>query len=303
MMLALITALGVRARGVRKRLLLVGVGGAIAALGLLAAGVLLEHFWWGSVFLLSVPLVMVASAAGFCVPAHVNDVIERSTISVVCSTLSCWVVDSRYQLRSVATRARWAAGCSRSPLVSAGPSSPPAAGAQPALWPHVAARPHVLGRRGRRHHRLRFVDGRHVRRPAVPAERVGVSTLHAGLPILPAAVLMVLVAPRSAKMVESSGRGRPCSSAGVRSARVPHHAAAWDETTRTGRSDSRTRWSGSAWALRARRRRTRSPARCRCVAWAWRRHRGPAARPGRRDHAVDLRRAADRRLCGGGLGH
>lgn len=35
------------------------VGSAGAALGPLAGGVLLEHFWWGSVFLLNVPILMV----------------------------------------------------------------------------------------------------------------------------------------------------------------------------------------------------------------------------------------------------
>ena len=63
----------------------------------------------------------------------------------------------------------------------------------------------VLGRCLRRHHRLRNADGRGVHRSAVPPEHPRV--LHAGLgaSILPAAACMVVVAPRSAKLVESRG--------------------------------------------------------------------------------------------------
>src|SRR4029077_8208182 len=45
----------------------VGVGGAVAsggaAVGPLIGGVLLEYFWWGSVFLINVPVVILALAA------------------------------------------------------------------------------------------------------------------------------------------------------------------------------------------------------------------------------------------------
>jgi EmrB/QacA subfamily drug resistance transporter len=46
-----------------------GLAGAGAAVGPVAAGFLLEHFWWGSVFLVNVPLVLAALIAGrFLVP-------------------------------------------------------------------------------------------------------------------------------------------------------------------------------------------------------------------------------------------
>jgi EmrB/QacA subfamily drug resistance transporter len=46
-----------------------GFAGAGAAIGPIAGGYLLEHFWWGSVFLLNVPIVIIALVAGkFIVP-------------------------------------------------------------------------------------------------------------------------------------------------------------------------------------------------------------------------------------------
>lgn len=41
-----------------------GLSGAGAAIGPVAGGWLLEHFWWGSVFLLNVPIVVIALVAG-----------------------------------------------------------------------------------------------------------------------------------------------------------------------------------------------------------------------------------------------
>jgi EmrB/QacA subfamily drug resistance transporter len=42
-----------------------GIAGLGIGLGPLAGGVLLEHFWWGSVFMVNVPIVIVALLAGF----------------------------------------------------------------------------------------------------------------------------------------------------------------------------------------------------------------------------------------------
>jgi EmrB/QacA subfamily drug resistance transporter len=41
-----------------------GISGAGAAIGPVTSGLLLEHFWWGSVFLINVPIIAVALVAG-----------------------------------------------------------------------------------------------------------------------------------------------------------------------------------------------------------------------------------------------
>jgi EmrB/QacA subfamily drug resistance transporter len=42
-----------------------GISGAGAAIGPVASGLLLDHFWWGSVFLINVPIVAIALIAGY----------------------------------------------------------------------------------------------------------------------------------------------------------------------------------------------------------------------------------------------
>ena len=41
-----------------------GVSGAGVAIGPITSGLLLEHFWWGSVFLVNVPVIVIAVVAG-----------------------------------------------------------------------------------------------------------------------------------------------------------------------------------------------------------------------------------------------
>src|SRR5205823_12940830 len=75
--LALIAALWSGPGRTRSIALWSALGGGIAALGPLVAGFLLEHFWWGSVFLVTLPLAVVALLmAWFFVPAHVNETTE-----------------------------------------------------------------------------------------------------------------------------------------------------------------------------------------------------------------------------------
>src|SRR3954453_22185033 len=75
--LALITALWAGPGRTKAIALWSGLGGAIAALGPLLSGALLEHFWWGSVFLLTLPLAVVAFVLALLfVPSHVNEATE-----------------------------------------------------------------------------------------------------------------------------------------------------------------------------------------------------------------------------------
>src|SRR5436190_12872133 len=72
--LALITALWTGPGRTKSIALWSALGGAIASLGPLLSGFLLQHFYWGSVFLITIPLAVVAVAlAWFFVPAHVNE--------------------------------------------------------------------------------------------------------------------------------------------------------------------------------------------------------------------------------------
>ena len=75
--LALITALWSGPGRTKSIALWSALGGAIASLGPLVAGALLEHFEWGSVFLITLPLVVVAFPMALkLVPAHVNETTE-----------------------------------------------------------------------------------------------------------------------------------------------------------------------------------------------------------------------------------
>src|SRR5512133_2438656 len=75
--LALITALWSGPGRTRSIALWSAIGGGIASLGPLVAGALLEHFYWGSVFLITLPLVGFALAMAWVfVPAHVNETTE-----------------------------------------------------------------------------------------------------------------------------------------------------------------------------------------------------------------------------------
>ena len=75
--LALITALWSGPARTKSIALWSGSGGAIASLGPLIAGALLLSFWWGSVFLITLPLAAVALFMAYrFVPSHVNETTE-----------------------------------------------------------------------------------------------------------------------------------------------------------------------------------------------------------------------------------
>ena len=72
--LALITALWAGPARTKAIALWSAIGGGLSALGPLVAGGLLEKFWWGSVFLVTLPLAAVALVLAIVlVPSHVNE--------------------------------------------------------------------------------------------------------------------------------------------------------------------------------------------------------------------------------------
>ncbi len=72
--LAVITALWPEPARTRVVALWFSIGGAVSALGPLVAGALLTQFAWSSVFLVTIPLALVAAYLAWrCVPAHVSE--------------------------------------------------------------------------------------------------------------------------------------------------------------------------------------------------------------------------------------
>jgi EmrB/QacA subfamily drug resistance transporter len=207
--LALITALWSPGPGRTKSIALwSGIGGAIASLGPLASGFLLEHFWWGSVFLLTLPLAAVALVlAWLYVPAHVNETDEP--------------VDNLGGILSVLLVAGLILAINFAPVPSEGALTiglaliALAAGAAFLLRQRRAPNPlYDLHVARRRIFWVAAAAGIIVFGSLMGAMFIGqqflqnvlgYSTLEAGASILPAAVLMVLVAPRSATLVETHG--------------------------------------------------------------------------------------------------
>ena len=206
--LSLITALWIGPGRTKAIALWSGLGGAISALGPLLSGALLLGFDWGSVFLITLPLAVVALVLAIrLVPAHVNEAtepvdnlggilsvllvaalvlainlvaapdktqlaIELGVLAVVAALLFFFrqrrVANPLYDLNVAGRRVFWVAACAG--LIVFGSL--------------MAAM---------------FVGQQYLQNV------LGYSTLQAGLSILPGAAMMVLIAPRSATLVESHG--------------------------------------------------------------------------------------------------
>ena len=206
--LALITALWSGPARTRSIALWAAIGGAISALGPLCSGILLEHYWWGSVFLLTLPLAGIALLmALYLVPAHVNEATEAvdhpgGVLSIVlvgalilginfaavpnkgALVLGLFLVAAA-ALGAFYIRERRA----RNPLYDL------KIAARPTFWVAAVAGIIVFGSlMGSMYIGQQFLQN-----------VLGYSTVEAGTAILPAAAFMVVVAPRSAKLVESHG--------------------------------------------------------------------------------------------------
>jgi len=206
--LSLITALWRGPRRTKCIALWSATGGAIAALGPLLAGLLLHSFWWGSVFLITIPLIVVAfPMAATLIPSHVNETTEP--VDHLGGMLSALLVGA------VILAINFAVVPNEGTLVVSLVVIGAAAIVGFVLRERRAPEPlydlHVAGRRifwvaacagiivfgslmGAMFIGQQFLQN-----------VLGYSTIDAGLAILPAAIFMVLIAPRSAKLVEAKG--------------------------------------------------------------------------------------------------
>src|SRR5262245_13381654 len=206
--LALITALWSGPGRTRSIALWSGIGGAISALGPLMSGLLLEKFWWGSVFLLTLPLAVVALLLAWkLVPAHVNEATEP--VDNLGGILSVVLV------ASLILAINFAPVPNEASLVLILSVIVIAAGIAFILRQRRADNPlYDLQVAGRRTFWVAALAGIIVFGTLMGAMFIGqqflqnvlgYNTLEAGTAILPAAVCMVLIAPRSAKLVENRG--------------------------------------------------------------------------------------------------
>src|SRR3954471_9907617 len=206
--LALITALWSGPARTGAIALWAATGGAISSLGPLCAGVLLEHFWWGSVFLLTVPLAVVALALAVrLVPSHVNETTEPGDnlggmLSIV--LVGALILGINFApvpgetalvlgLLAIAVAALVAFFLRQRRAPN--PLYDLHCAARPTFWVAACAGIIVFGSlMGAMFIGQQFLQN-----------VLGYSTVDAGLAILPAAACMVVVAPRSAKLVERNG--------------------------------------------------------------------------------------------------
>jgi MFS transporter, DHA2 family, multidrug resistance protein len=208
--LALITALWSGPARIRAIALWSGIGGAITALGPMLAGLVLQHFWWGSAFLLTLPLAVVALVLALaCVPSHVNETTD--TVDHLGGVLSMVFVAALVVTINFAP----VPGGGAVALVTA--LAALAAGAGFFLRQHRARSPlYDLHVAGRRIFWVAAVGGIIVFGSLMGAifvgqqylqDVLGCSPLRAGVAILPAAVCMVGFAPLSARLTHALGSG------------------------------------------------------------------------------------------------
>src|SRR5215475_3353425 len=206
--LALITALWAGPGRTKSIALWSALGGGIASLGPLVAGFLLQHFYWGSVFLLTLPLAVIAIVlAWWLVPAHVNEstepddnlggILSLVLVGALILSINFAPVPNKGKLTVVLGLIALAAIVAfyfrqrraKNPLYDLDVA------ARPTFWVAACAGIIVFGSLMG----SAFVSQQYLQNV------LGYSTLQAGAAFLPAVVFMVLVAPRSAKLVDTRG--------------------------------------------------------------------------------------------------
>ena len=206
--LALITALWSGPARTHAIALWSSIGAASCALGPLIAGGLLQVFWWGSVFLVTVPLAALALAAVIrFVPAHVNETAGRvDHPGGVLSVIGVAAVVLAINFAPVPGGAATAAVLGMIAL---------AGGTAFVLRERRAPNPlYDLRVAGRRLFAVAAIAGIIVFGALMGVmfvgqqylqDVLGYSPLESGLAMLPAAVLLVVVAPASARLIHARG--------------------------------------------------------------------------------------------------
>jgi MFS family permease len=206
--LALITALWSGPGRTKAIALWSALGGAIASLGPVVSGALLEQFDWGSVFIVTLPLVLVAfPMAARYVPAHVNE--STDPVDNLGGVLSIALVAAlilAINFAAVPNEAALTLGLAGIAVVAliafvvrqrraSNPLYDLHVAARRVFWVAACAGIIVFGSlMGAAFISQQFLQN-----------VLAYSTLGAGAAFLPAIVFMVLVAPRSAKLVEARG--------------------------------------------------------------------------------------------------
>jgi MFS transporter, DHA2 family, multidrug resistance protein len=206
--LAMITALWSGPARTRAIALWAATGGGLTALGPLLSGVLLTNFNWGSPFLLTLPLAVIALLMAVkLVPAHVNETSEP--VDNLGGVLSIFMVGALILAINFVVVPNAQTAAIGLFLVAAGaliafvirqhrapnPLYDLHVARRPTFWVAAVAGIIVFGSlMGSMYIGQQFLQN-----------VLGYSTVGAGAAILPAALFMVLVAPRSAKLVETHG--------------------------------------------------------------------------------------------------
>jgi MFS transporter, DHA2 family, multidrug resistance protein len=206
--LALIAALWSGPARTKSIALWSALGGAIAALGPLLSGVLLTEFDWGSVFVITLPLALVALVMAILfVPSHVNETTDPvDNFGGILSVLLVAALVLSINFAAVPNKGALTLGLAAIALAAAiafllrqrrapSPLYDLGVASRRIFWVAACAGLVVFGTLMA----AMFVGQQFLQNV------LGYSTWQAGLAILPAAVLMVLIAPRSAKLVDVRG--------------------------------------------------------------------------------------------------
>jgi len=206
--LALITALWSGPARTKSIALWSALGGGIASLGPLVAGALLQHFWWGSVFLVTLPLAVVALVLAWAfVPSHVNETTDPvDNLGGIISVVLVGALILSINFAPVPNKGALALGLGAVALAALiafyvrqrrarNPLYDLDVAARRTFWVAACAGIIVFGSLMG----AAFVSQQYLQNV------LGYSTLEAGAAFLPAVVFMIIVAPRSAKLVEARG--------------------------------------------------------------------------------------------------